>query len=322
MYENKFPEVDSVVMVQVMSIAEMGAYVQLLEYNNIEGLVLLSELSRKRIRSITKIIKVGRKEPVLVLRVDQEKGYIDLSKRRVSPEDIAACDERFTKSKMVHSIMRHTAETLEVELETVYKAIGWPLYRIYGHAFEAFKLMISEQEAVVKRLEAFHGGAIPDSTPRTLEVLMTNIRRRMTPQPLKIRSDIELTCFQYGGIAHIQDAMRAAESVSTENCPVKAKLVAPPIYVLTTQTLEKQAGVETLKAACEACKASIEGSKGKFVMVSEPRVVSEREDRIWELKLNEMEEANREVSGDEDSEDSYEEGMGDIDIDKKGALVV
>lgn len=37
MYEKKFPEVDSVVMVQVISIAEMGAYVQLLEYNNIEG---------------------------------------------------------------------------------------------------------------------------------------------------------------------------------------------------------------------------------------------------------------------------------------------
>lgn len=43
------------------------------------GLVLLSELSRKRIRSITKIIKVGRREPVLVLRVDPEKGKIYIS---------------------------------------------------------------------------------------------------------------------------------------------------------------------------------------------------------------------------------------------------
>lgn len=36
----------------------MGAYVQLLEYNCIEGMVLLSELSRRRIRSINKLIKV------------------------------------------------------------------------------------------------------------------------------------------------------------------------------------------------------------------------------------------------------------------------
>lgn len=44
---------------QVKSIAEMGAYVSLLEYNGIEGMILLSELSRRRIRSITKLIKVS-----------------------------------------------------------------------------------------------------------------------------------------------------------------------------------------------------------------------------------------------------------------------
>lgn len=32
--------------------------------------------------------QVGRQEPVMVLRVDKEKGYIDLSKRRVAAEDI------------------------------------------------------------------------------------------------------------------------------------------------------------------------------------------------------------------------------------------
>ena len=36
-YEQKFPEIEDVVMVNVRSIADMGAYVHLLEYNNIEG---------------------------------------------------------------------------------------------------------------------------------------------------------------------------------------------------------------------------------------------------------------------------------------------
>lgn len=64
-------------MVNVRSIAEMGAYVYLLEYNNIEGMIFLSELSRRRIRSINKLIRVGKTEPVVVIRVDQFKGYID-----------------------------------------------------------------------------------------------------------------------------------------------------------------------------------------------------------------------------------------------------
>lgn len=58
----------------VVQIAEMGAYVKLLEYDNIDGMILLSELSRRRIRSIQKLIRIGRNEVVIVLRVDKEKG--------------------------------------------------------------------------------------------------------------------------------------------------------------------------------------------------------------------------------------------------------
>jgi translation initiation factor 2 subunit 1 len=139
----------------------MGAYVKLLEYDNIDGMILLSELSRRRIRSIQKLIRVGRNEVVVVLRVDKEKGmdiviskvilradgvitgYIDLSKRRVSPEDVVKCEERYNKSKMVHSIMRHVAEKTNHPIEDLYEKIGWPLNKKYGHAVDAFKLSIT-----------------------------------------------------------------------------------------------------------------------------------------------------------------------------------
>ena len=47
-------------------------------------------------------INVGRQEIALVLRVDKEKGYIDLSKRRVSPEDVGDIEDKFNKSKAAH----------------------------------------------------------------------------------------------------------------------------------------------------------------------------------------------------------------------------
>jgi translation initiation factor 2 subunit 1 len=97
-YPEKYPEVDNYIMVNVKQvrlkpcclssvfsdadialreqIAEMGAYVKLLEYDNIDGMILLSELSRRRIRSIQKLIRVGRNEVVVVLRVDKEKGAL------------------------------------------------------------------------------------------------------------------------------------------------------------------------------------------------------------------------------------------------------
>lgn len=70
-------------------------------------------------------------------------GYIDLSKRRVSAEDVIKCEERYNKSKAVHSIMRHVAEKAGVEMDIVNEMVAWPLYHKYGHAFEAFKLSIT-----------------------------------------------------------------------------------------------------------------------------------------------------------------------------------
>jgi len=79
----------------------------------------------------------------LYIAVNTGVGYIDLSKRRVSPEDIVRCEERYNKSKIVHSIMRHVAEKTQTPIESLYESIGWPLNKKYGHSLDAFKLSIT-----------------------------------------------------------------------------------------------------------------------------------------------------------------------------------
>ncbi|KAJ6325060.1 hypothetical protein OIU76_012191 [Salix suchowensis] len=331
MYESRYPEVDMAVMIQVKNIADMGAYVSLLEYNNIEGMILFSELSRRRIRSVSSLIKVGRIEPVMVLRVDKEKGYIDLSKRRVSEEDIQTCEERYNKSKLVHSIMRHVAETLGIDLEELYVNIGWPLYRKYGHAFEAFKIMVNDPDSVLDPLtrEVKETGpdgqevakVVPAVSEEIKEALIKNIRRRMTPQPLKIRADIEMKCFQFDGVLHIKDAMRKAEAAGNADCPVKIKLVAPPLYVLTTQTLDKDQGISILSQAIAACTEAIEAQKGKLAVKEPPRAVSERDDKLLTEHMLKLRSANEEISGDEDSEEEEDTGMGDADVENAVGII-
>jgi translation initiation factor 2 subunit 1 len=257
----------------------------------------------------------------MVLRVDKEKGYIDLSKRRVAPEDLTACEDKYNKSKMVHSIMRHVAETTGSDVtvrravaaaaaaalmllppQELYEQLGWPLYKRYGHAFEAFKTMGQDPDAVLAELAA--SGAPPPSDAVT-SALLVNIRRRMTPQPLKIRADVELTCFGYDGVLHIKDAMRAAQALSRPDCAVQMKLVAPPLYVLTTQTLEKEVGITLLEEATAAAAASIDKAKGRLVVKEAARAVSERDEKLLAEKLDKLAAANEEVAG--DSEDDADE---------------
>ncbi|NXS50130.1 IF2A factor, partial [Balaeniceps rex] len=276
-YQHKFPEVEDVVMVNVRSIAEMGAYVSLLEYNNIEGMILLSELSRRRIRSINKLIRIGRNECVVVIRVDKEKGsYIDLSKRRVSPEEAIKCEDKFTKSKTVYSILRHVAEVLEYtkdeQLESLFQRTAWVFddkYKRPGYgAYDAFKHAVSDP-AILDSL---------DLTEEERRVLIDNINRRLTPQAVKIRADIEVACYGYEGIDAVKEALRAGLNCSTENMPIKVS------FCLNSEV------------------------KSKFTMFSvlgffQPKVVTDTDETELARQLERLERENAEVDGDDDAEE-------------------
>ncbi|GAB6028933.1 Eukaryotic translation initiation factor 2 subunit 1 [Chamberlinius hualienensis] len=298
-YAQRYPEVEDVVVVNVRSIAEMGAYVHLLEYNNIEGMILLSELSRRRIRSINKLIRVGRNECVVVIRVDTNKGYIDLSKRRVSTEDIARCEQKFAMGKAVNSILRHVAELLKYsneQLEDLYKKTAWYFdekHKKQGYAYEIFKHAVTEPSVLDEC----------NLTEEVKAVLLDNIRRRLTPQAVKIRADIEVACYGYEGIDAVKYALRKGIACSTEEMPIKINLIAPPLYVVTTTTLEHSEGVTALNEAITKIEEAIATCGGVFKVQMAPKVVTDIDEQDLAKRIKEAEAEITEVDGDADDEE-------------------
>ncbi|KAL4708659.1 hypothetical protein ACJJTC_008185 [Scirpophaga incertulas] len=312
-YQEKYPEVEDVVMVNVRSIAEMGAYVHLLEYNNIEGMILLSELSRRRIRSINKLIRVGKTEPVVVIRVDKDKGYIDLSKRRVSAEDIEKCTERYAKAKAVNSILRHVAELLHFEspdqLEELYQKTAWHFEEKYNKKASAYDFF---KQAAVDPSVLNECGL----DEKTKEVLLANIKRKLTSQAVKIRADIECACYGYEGIDAVRTALKAGLALSTPEMPIKINLIAPPLYVMTTSTPEKSDGLKTLQDATENIKETILAAGGVFNIQMAPKVVTATDEAELARQMERAEAENAEVAGDSADEEVDQHGMGDAGMEE------
>ena len=63
-----------------------------------------------------------------------------------------------------------------------------------------------------------------DLDEKTKEVLITNINRRMMPQAVKVRSDIEVSCYAYEGIDAVKEALRQGLKHSTEDLPIKVRI--------------------------------------------------------------------------------------------------
>lgn len=298
MYRSVYPKQNDQVAVQVKNIDDRAAYVQLLEYNNVEGMILVSEMSKRRIRSsIHNLMRVGKREVVTVLRVDEAKGHIDLSKRRVQAGEIKKCQEKYNKSKTVHSILRQVADTCKVPLVKLYEQFGWDLYDKFGHAYDAFIAIVTGNTTILEPYTLRED---------VLKALLKNINQRLTPEPFKIRAEIELTCFSTEGIDTIKEALRAGEAVGTPEQPVKITLIAPPMYVLNTVTMHKEKGITALEDAISAITKVAQAKEGTIQVTKQPTSVSERDEVMMNQLMERLANPTLQEGSEEEDADAAE----------------
>ena len=203
-YRSKMPETGMLVMVETTDIKEIGAQVSLLEYGSIPGFIAMSHVTAKRVRSVQKHLKIGRREMMEVLRIDEAKMYIDLSKKSIMPDGRDEAEQRWHKSKKVHEIMFEVAMKLKTPIETLYEAWGWDIYEKAGfdHALDALRVAMQDPDMVFSKI------TISDEHK---EKLIETLNRKLTVHPFKIRVDFSLTCTGYDGIEAIKEALLTAK---------------------------------------------------------------------------------------------------------------
>ena len=91
----RFPEPDDIVVGYIKSVEDDGVRVEIMDYMFIEGFMPIHELSKKRVQSVRSLFKEGQIKPLLVMSVDKQTGFVDLSNKHVSmyKDDIASLDK-------------------------------------------------------------------------------------------------------------------------------------------------------------------------------------------------------------------------------------
>lgn len=305
MYEDVYPKPEDLVYVKIVEIKEIGADAALLEYDNIKGMILGSEITLKRVNYVRRLLQVNKEEVVRVLRVDNNKGYIDLSKKAVKPEEAEECKKKYKKSKQVDLILRNLSVKTEVKIEKLYKHLAWPLYREYGHCFDAFKLILEGDKNVLEKI-SFKNKEKEELIKKKLIEL---IELKMKPLPSKIRADFELKCFTFEGVEAIKEALLSGEKKGTEKIPIKFKTLGSPAYECTISTINKQEGMDVVNNAIKEVERVIKEKGGIFSLKEKPRIIGENERK----KSTDTDGTTEE----EEEEEEEVEGMGIKDGDLK-----
>eukprot|EP01117_Protostelium_nocturnum_P011630 TRINITY_DN4224_c0_g1_i1.p1 TRINITY_DN4224_c0_g1~~TRINITY_DN4224_c0_g1_i1.p1 ORF type:complete len:304 (-),score=98.35 TRINITY_DN4224_c0_g1_i1:87-998(-) len=270
-YENEFPEVNEIVMVKIYELNDFCAFVNLLEYNRTAS-IQFTEISNRRLRQTpSSLLKIGKQDVMQVLRVDEEKGYIDLTKKNVDAKEIQECNAKFNKSKSVHSTLSNVIVNLEkkgkiIAIEDLYTNLIWPVYRgeKYEHPLDLFDHALSDPSA----LDEY------EIDPEVKTLLLKDIAHHFIRKQVRVQATVEVTCFAYEGIDAIIPALKAGrDAVAKLGEEVKIALISTPQYSLTTMARDPASGVKNLQSCIHAIRDEIEKRKGNLKVAVDPAEV-------------------------------------------------
>jgi len=253
-YESVLPECGNATIISIKDSNEMGIYVSLIEFDNIEGLLLYSEVSRRRIRSMTKLIKTGKKEIVSIIRVDIDKSYIDVSKRQITDIETSYMKKKRGLVKITNLISNNISRFLKLNFEETRLRWVWQLGRKYYHVVRAFK--------IVSKLEEFPVTSV-DLTDIELKTFFHNIKKKIPTNNIRIEVEFEMLSFSSNGVEILKEVILNIKKDPLFS-KIQCKSLVTPRYIVNLSGKSKKKLIRILNILFNLISDNILSEKGTF----------------------------------------------------------
>jgi translation initiation factor 2 subunit 1 len=216
----EWPEVGDLVLATVETVTDYGAYVKLDEYGK-RGLLHVSEISSSWVRNIRDFVREGQKIVLKVLRVDIEKGHVDLSLRRVTKRERIEKIMFWKMERKAEALLRSIAEKTGLSLEDVYEKAGAPMEKEYG-LYEGFEKAAREGPEVLTKI----------GIPEELAVALAEVaKERIRVSMVKVKGTVELRCMKPNGVKVIKEAFLSAKKAEkSRDAKLRYYVVSAPKY--------------------------------------------------------------------------------------------
>lgn len=141
MYKYKEPELHEIVFVKLSQTIKDENYVSLIDYENIDGLILCTEIT-KYVSNIKKLVKRDEIFPVIVL--SKESGY-DLSYSKIKNDSRILLKECYEYQQKIYNLINKIGKLLEINIDTITNIIRHNLSpSIYDDSINSKKNLCKE----------------------------------------------------------------------------------------------------------------------------------------------------------------------------------
>jgi len=224
------PEAGEIVICTVREITSHGIYVNLDQYDAMNGFLHVSEISTGWVRNIERVAKLQQKLVLKVIRANKARQEIDLSLRQVTNEERRAKVIEWKREERAVAILNAVKKKLDLEDEQT-KTLARKLEEEFGSLYAALEM------AAKKGAEALVPLEIPAATAK---VIAETAAEKIIPPRYEVGALVEVSSRGPNGMDQVKKTLMAAASSSSADVHI-TYAGAPRYRVRVTADDYKQA---------------------------------------------------------------------------------
>lgn len=243
-YKDK-PDEGDFVVITLTDVDKNSAYADLDEYEDLTGLIHISEVSRSWIQDIRKELSEGEKTVAQV--IDTEDDSISLSIKRVNDNQKRNTMARWKKEQKAEKFIDELADKLGREKEELYDDIVFPMQREFGSSFHGFEIAEAREEDLKELFDE-----------ETVESIQEVARENINLKQEKLEGEIEIAFDQSNGVERLKEALSEVED------GVEIKYVSAPTYAITAWGRTQELAKKRMDESVRTIREKADDLDGKF----------------------------------------------------------
>ena len=216
------PSVGELVIGKITRINPNSAFVSLEEYENLEGMVHISEISSGWVRDIRNHVKIGQSVVAKITRV--EGSFVGLSLKRVDARQKRNKLREYNLNQKAEKMLGFAGEKLGKSLDEMYNEVGFKLQDAFGTLYDAFVKALTDPAALPIPKEFV--SAIKEVAERSIEL-----------KEFEFKAKLFLKTYKPNGINSIKDILIMATKTGLE-----IKYISAPEYLVKYRTKNAKKG--------------------------------------------------------------------------------
>ena len=206
------PEEGELVVATIKTVKQNGAYVDLDEYQGIEGFIFIGEIASGWVKNIRGFVREGQRVICKVMRTRRDGTSLELSLKSVSEERRRDRLQEWKNEQRAQQLLKVLGEkvgwsTTDLEEQST------ELVDAFGTLYTAF------EEAAMQEGALTNAGFEGDWLEGFIEIAVENI----IPPFVEVRGILTLSINAVNGVSIIQEALKAAEALTNEGEEIDVK---------------------------------------------------------------------------------------------------